>query len=49
MKVAQPSWLRVNQIASQRLALPFIFAKHLGFDAETYAYWQYQTASGFSL
>src|SRR5437762_4827026 len=49
MKLARPSWLRRYEIASARVALHFIFAKHLVFDAQTHAYWQYQTAPRFSL
>src|SRR6266508_3005733 len=49
MNLARASWLRPDEIASQRLALHFIFAKRLVFDAQTHAYWHYQTASRFSL
>src|SRR5215468_1087337 len=43
------SWLRSRKSKTRRLALALIFAKHLVFDGETHAYWQYQTASRFSL
>src|SRR6266699_3819390 len=43
------SWLRTRKIASPRLALHLIFAKHLVSDAEKHAHRQYQTASRFSL
>src|SRR5438552_6510446 len=49
MKLARASWLRPDEIASERVALHFIFAKRLVFDAQTHAYRQHQTASRVSL